>query len=83
MSYRITVEADDGHFYWPFWPFKRKSISLDLAKGFKLKVDQVDGRRLSANPIVVSGYVSTDNTTITTVADFNEGSRLKRITTRG
>jgi hypothetical protein len=82
MSYRITVSADEGHFYWPFWPFKRKRLSFDLAKGFKVTVDQVDGARLSGSPIKVSGYVSTDNKVITTNVDFNGGSRLKRITNR-
>jgi hypothetical protein len=82
MSYRITVYADEGYFYWPFWPFKRRHISIDLAKGFRIKVDQVDGKSLSGQPIVVSGYVSTDNKVITTNVDFNGGSRLKRITNR-
>jgi hypothetical protein len=83
MSYRITVEADQDYFYWPFWPFKRKSLTIDLAGGFKVKVDQVDGERLSGQPIVVGGYVSTDNSTVTTSVDFNGGSRLKRVTARG
>ena len=82
VSYRIVMEAERGYFYWPFWPFRRKLMVLDLPSGFKIHVDQVDGRHLSGEPVTVSGYVSTDKGVITTNVDFNNGSRLKRITKR-
>ena len=77
--FKITISTDASLF--SFWPFRRRrTILRETDSHWDLNVYQLDGGGMSAEPISLHGYASSDGSQLTVTADFNGGSRVKRRT---